>query len=360
MFSSVGGPLPKTFAVFCLTLLSFVPGTSGADGPQQPIAPPEAFTLMGDWEGQWQNPQRGHEVLRPELAAQLIYLDQGKCRIQFLPKLYSRARPYLEVNTQVQDSRIQWQGNGWRVDFQNGRCSGTGVLHGQQTQFELKHVVKLSPTLGQKPPADAVVLFDGSDFDQWSHSGGQAVTWRLLDGGVMETVTQYGEGGKTKGGELGGSIFSKQKFGDLRLHVEFRYAIEPGKTGQSRGNSGILLQGVGEVQILNSYGLPGYWDECGAIYKRQPPTVNAAGPPLQWQTYDIELRLPRDEPNANGKRRVACLSVRLNGHVIHNNVELPSAVRGGIVIGLQDHINPIQFRNIWVQHLAHSPRQSNT
>jgi hypothetical protein len=79
LFSSVGGPLPKTFAVFCLTLLSFVPGTSGANGPQQHFTPPEDFTLLGDWDGQWQNPQRGHEVLHPELAAQLIYLNQGQC-----------------------------------------------------------------------------------------------------------------------------------------------------------------------------------------------------------------------------------------------------------------------------------------
>ncbi len=109
---------------------------------------------------------------------------------------------------------------------------------------------------------------------------------------------------------------------------------------------------MGEVQILNSYGLPGYWDECGALYKRQPPKVTAAAPPLQWQTYDIELRLPQDEPHANGKRSAARISVRLNEQAIHNDVEIQSGVRGGVAIGLQDHINPIQFRNIWVQNLT--------
>ena len=122
--------------------------------------------------------------------------------------------------------------------------------------------------------------------------------------------------------------------------------------GQGRGNSGVLLQGVGEVQILNSYGLDGYWDECGSLYKRHPAKVNAAAPPLQWQTWDIDLRLPKYDPVSGEKQSESHVTVRLNGYIIHNDTELPSGARDAITIGLQDHINAIQFRNIWIDETA--------
>ena len=120
------------------------------------------------------------------------------------------------------------------------------------------------------------------------------------------------------------------------------------KSGQARGNSGILLRGLTEVQILNSDGLPGYWNECGALYKLAPPKVNAAAPPLQWQTYDIDLTLPKYEATTGKKMTNARISVRHNGHAIHTNTELPSDSKGPFAMALQDHGSAIQFRNIWI------------
>ncbi len=137
-------------------------------------------------------------------------------------------------------------------------------------------------------------------------------------------------------------------------------------TGQGRGNSGLFFQGSDvaiafEVQILNSYGLGGYWNECGSLYRMIAPKVNAARPPLQWQTYDVEYRAARYKDGKLVKR--PRITVWLNGVLIHNDQELfhatqhfeanrtnlPPQEPGPIM--LQDHSNRIQFRNIWVEEL---------
>ena len=111
---------------------------------------------------------------------------------------------------------------------------------------------------------------------------------------------------------LGGDLITRDKFGSLKCHMEFRYAVEPGKTGQSRGNSGLFFHGIGELQILNNYGTGGFWNECGAIYKKAPAKVNAAAPPLQWQTYDVEIILPEEVDD----KSMALVTAYLNGQPI--------------------------------------------
>jgi hypothetical protein len=297
---------------------------------------PADYPLMGDWQGKWIEPKKGHEQAHSSIAAQLLPVRGGKYRVVILPELYNRAEPYLTVEVPATNNRVKINQNSFEVVFEGTKVSGQAKLHGDLTRFELEKVPLQSPTLGMKPPKGATVLFDGSNFDAWQHAGGKTVTWELVDD-AMQVVTQHNKVNKNKG--LGGDLESKQKFDSMRFHMEFRYPLEANKAGQGRGNSGLFFLPIGEVQILNSYTTPNYWNECGSIYKGIPAKVDAAGPPLAWQTYDIEIDLSGNE--------TAVMTVRLNGRIIHNKMEM-NCNANEITIRLQDHTNPLQFRNIWL------------
>ncbi|MCB0283326.1 MAG: DUF1080 domain-containing protein [Calditrichae bacterium] len=152
-----------------------------------------------------------------------------------------------------------------------------------------------------------------------------------------------------------GSVMTKQKFTDFKLHLEFRSPFMPDETGQARGNSGVYLQGRYEVQVLDSYGLEGKDNECGGIYKVAVPKVNMCAPPAQWQTYDIDFKAARYDANGN-KLKSARATIRHNGVVIHDDLEIPVATDGGLdkemsipgPLLLQDHGDLVQYRNIWI------------
>jgi hypothetical protein len=195
----------------------------------------------------------------------------------------------------------------------------------------LERTTRESPTLGAKPPEGAVVLFDGSSADAFE--GGQATD----DGLLMNGAT------------------SKHNFQDCLVHVEFRTPYQPEDRGQGRGNSGCYLQGRYEVQILDSFGLEGQDNECGGIYRIAKPKINMCFPPLTWQTYDIEYTAAKFA--ADGKKTAAAkLTVKHNGILIHEGVALPHATTAAPVaegpepgpLYLQDHGNPVRYRNVWV------------
>ncbi|WP_460848196.1 galactose-binding domain-containing protein [Phytohabitans suffuscus] len=193
-----------------------------------------------------------------------------------------------------------------------------------------------------------VVLFDGSNMDNFVGSNGGAVTWPLGNGGVEV---------------LGGDIRSRQSFGDFRLHIEFWEPNLPSNiTGQARGNSGIYLQDRYELQVLDSWGDTTLAnDECGAIYGKLAPSVNAATPPETWQTYDVTFRAARF--NASGvKTENARVTVVWNGVTVHNNAQIDGPTGNGAPEGpsvgpirLQDHGDPganVFYRNIWVEPIT--------
>ena len=194
---------------------------------------------------------------------------------------------------------------------------------------QLKKVERTSPTLGAKPPEGAIVLFDGKN-------------------------TEAFEGGGVEDGLLVPQVTSKQKFGDCTLHLEFQLPFMPYASGQARGNSGCYLQGRYEVQILDSFGLEGKNNECGGIYSVKDPDVNMCLPPLAWQTYDIDYTAARYEGDKKVKN--ARMTVKHNGVVVHKDAEIPNGTTAHPVpegpnpgpIYLQDHGNPVRFRNIWV------------
>lgn len=191
----------------------------------------------------------------------------------------------------------------------------------------LTRVQRQSPTLGAAPPPGAVVLFRRGKNE---FHGSTDEHDRLMEGAT-----------------------TKDAFRDFSLHLEFRTPFEPGLTQQKRGNSGVYLQKRYELQVLDSFGLEGEHDECGGIYKQRRPDVNMAFPPLAWQTYDIDFRAARFE----GDTRVtpARMTVRHNGTLIHDDVELTGPTGLGAPetpapgpIFLQDHGNPVRYRNVWL------------
>jgi hypothetical protein len=204
--------------------------------------------------------------------------------------------------------------------------------------------VSASPSLGAPPPAGAVVLFGGKDMANWTRTDGQPTNWKVADGAM--TVGN-------------GDIMSREKFEDVHLHLEWMEPNMPQATGQGRGNSGVVLQGRYEIQVLDTYGIdvPGTGD-CGAVYGQYAALVNACRPPLEWQTYDVIFRAPRFD--AAGKMlEGARFTVLQNGIVIQNNVQVTGVNYGPLdpnlknpgPLALQDHGNPVRYRNIWLVQL---------
>lgn len=243
-------------------------------------------------------------------------------------------------------------GDGWRGDFGqyvSGTRTGETVtmkaesfyltvdgktlqlFRNAGTQFgTLRKRTRRSETLGAKPPEGAEVLFDGTSTAAWKNA--KLTKDRLLAASNCST---------------------KQVFGDHHLHIEFRVPFMPESTGQARGNSGVYVQSRYEIQVLDSFGLTPEDNGCGGIYKVSKPVVNMSFPPLVWQTYDIDFTAAKWDEDRKVKN--ARISVRHNGVVIHDDVELPRQTPGRWPEGpedaplfLQNHGNSVVYRNIWV------------
>ncbi len=201
--------------------------------------------------------------------------------------------------------------------------------------MQLKRVERVSPTMGAKPPADAIVLFDGSEQSLQEHW--QPGAQRTADGLLKMGVT------------------TKQSFQDYQLHVEFRLPFMPAARGQGRGNSGVYHQGRYETQVLDSFGLAGKNNELGGLYSKRDPDLNMCLPPLVWQTYDVDFTAARYDAEQK-KIANARITVKLNGVIVQNNVEVDGSTVAAPLgespepgpIHLQDHGNPVYYRNIWL------------
>jgi hypothetical protein len=194
------------------------------------------------------------------------------------------------------------------------------------------------------PPSDAVVLFDGKDLSRWRNGD----RWEVKDGYAVVRNAD---------------ITTKESFGDYQLHLEFATPEVVRGSGQGRGNSGVFLSNRYEVQVLDSFGNKTYFDGmCAALYKQQPPMVNASRGPGQWQTYDIVYEAPRFGDDKK-LLRPGYVTVVHNGVVVHNHYELqgntwfdkapayePHPVKQPI--RLQNHNDPVKYRNIWIRELA--------
>jgi hypothetical protein len=239
----------------------------------------------------------------------------------------------------------------WQGQVEGVELKGT-VAGREKGTFSLRKVpFTPSPTVGQKAPPGSTVLFDGNQLTAWESKQAPAdpIQWVVTEAKTLEVVSQR-DGKKSKQ-----DLKTKELYGDYRLHVEFKLAYKPEATGQGRSNSGVIHHGVYETQILDSFGLYGRDNECGGIYKTREPDSNAGYPAGLWQTYDFEVKAPRFDAQGN-KTSDARMTVRLNGIVVHQDVAVPKPTAGGKEsargpIVLQDHGNPVQFRNIWVVKL---------
>jgi len=199
------------------------------------------------------------------------------------------------------------------------------------------------------PPSDAVLLFNGKDLGNWQAVAGGPANWRVADGEMIIEPKS-------------GSIQTKEKFGDVQLHVEWMVPVlPPERKGQDRGNSGIFLQGLYEVQVLDTYDNPTYVNgEAGSIYKQYSPLANALKPAPQWQAYDIVYAAPRFYGDGS-LAEPARITVFLNGVLVQNHVALhgptdyrgftPYHAHGDAPLMLQAHNNEVHYRNLWLRRL---------
>jgi hypothetical protein len=265
------------------------------------------FLVQGEYEGKIAG--------KDKLAAHVVALGTGKFEVWFLtgglPGAGWDGKGRDRVSAKSEDGKTVLMGKMWSGTIADGKLTGKS----KDEEFTLEKVERKSPTLDARPPDGAVVLFDGTSADAWS------------DGKTVEEKYLYR------------GTSSKQAFATGKYHVEFRTPFQSKWRGQDRGNSGVFVQGY-EIQVLDSFGLKGEKDECGAFYGRAKPIVNMCLPPLSWQTYDIEIKA--------GEAGNTLATVLHNGVKVHDNFILRKGPPKPSRIMLQDHGNPVVFRNIWV------------
>jgi hypothetical protein len=293
----------------------------------------KAFTpdpAISDWQG------------TGAYVAQVTLDEHGDYQANLLSKFDAENNVVATLRGQNRGEGISLKGGGWSGKIADGHFTA----HKGDEQLDLKPIKRPSPTLGAEPPKGAVVLFDGKSLDAWAKKSGKdwltedgPGKWKLVEGGAVEVVP------------AADSLISHQKFGDCRVHVEFRTLGAP-------TNSGVYLETRYEVNINETYGaLEGTpnagLDNCTP--KTAKPKIRASRPPLEWQTLDIDFKAPRFDAAGN-KTAAALATVRLNGVELYHDQELnlPTGAAGRLgeaptgPVMLQEHGMPAQFRNIWV------------
>ena len=304
-------------------------------------------SVMGNWEGEVRSAHGAEKLLRAKIIA------EGGGRYRAVMRVGKRdKREIKRITGHRKKGQVFFAGALDLGSEFGGICQLRGKIIGRNLkgdcssatslyQFSMRRVQVNFPELGVKPAEKAVVLFDGSSLDSWVDLNNQPARWKLLKDKSMEVAK--------------GNIITQQVFGDALIHLEFRTPLMPEARGQARGNSGVYVHGRYEIQVLDSFGLKPMDNGCGAIYKIASPRINASLPPMDWQTYDIVFRAPRFD-STGIKLKNAEISVRHNGQLIHDRQELLGPSLGGISeeegkrggLLLQDHRDPVQYRNIWI------------
>ena len=331
----VGAIVVEVVVLACLvTAANITAAESKGKTFTNPKSAGQDYQLQGEYVGEFKSEDR-----EGKLGIQVIALGEGKFRaVAYIGGLpgdgWSAGREKYAGDGEMKDGQVDFKADGSDADdrtnafLKDGRIT---VMHGEEKVAELKKVNRKSPTLNAKPPKGAIDLFDGSNTDEWVD--GKLVNKKLL--GATGTST-------------------KRKFNDHTLHIEFRTPFMPEARGQGRGNSGVYIQGRYECQVLDSFGLEGEDNECGGIYSISKPAVNMCYPPLSWQTYDIDFTAAKYD--ADGKKnKNARVTIKHNGVPIYEDLEIKHGTPGYHPEGpgpdslfLQDHGNPVMFRNIWV------------
>ncbi len=319
---------------FCALFLLTAFGVCAADEPKEkPKAKPPAETFLDPEKAGPDYASQG-EYSNDWGGAQVIALGDGKFRLVIYQGGFPGAGWDQAIEKTMLDGKREGDkitfapnANGWKHSLANSVLTTTTT---GGDEYTMKKIQRASPTLGDHPPAGALVLYDGSNADAWNNA--HVDERKLLAAGAT----------------------TRQKFTNFALHAEFLLPFKPLGRGQDRGNSGVYLQDRYEIQVLDSFGLKGEADECGAIYSQVPPKVNMCFPPLTWQTYDINFEAAQF--GADGKKtKNAVTTIKHNGVVIHDHQEIKGPTGGGQPenasgggIQLQGHGNPVFYRNIWI------------
>lgn len=282
---------------------------------KKPAPKPSVFLTVEEAgpDYQIQGEYQGTSANNDKLGAQVVALGEGKFDVYLLsgglPGAGWDKKGRVKVPAKTDGGKTQLQGKDYSGTLADGKLSGQGP----QGSFSLARVDRKSPTAGLKAPAGAIILFDGSNVDHWGN--GKIVEKDLLFCGTN----------------------SKTPVGAGKFHIEFRTPFQPKAGGQGRGNSGVYVLGR-EIQVLDSFGLNGEKNECGAFYGSARPDVNMCLPPLVWQTYDVDIF------EKDGK---VLATVVHNGVTIHEDFELGTGKATPKSVNLQNHGNPVVYRNIW-------------
>ena len=318
--------------------LTVVPGRVWAQDP-----------FMGEYEGTYQADQSRST----KSTAKVIAEGPGYYRIVVKAQPLRPGEPtdQFEIYGVQQGTKVNLVGRA-NADLWHGTIAGDKLVAAPGYYgigLELRKTTRTSPTEGAQPPANALLLLPfvpGKAPDASAWKGGP---WKPQDDGSLQCDPSKS------------SITTQQSFGDMKLHVEFWLPLMADNFGQARANSGVFLNNLYEVQVLDSFGLVPSMGDCGAIYDQTRPRVNASLPPERWQTYDITFRAPRMNSDGSVKEK-ARVTVEFNGIKVQDNTPIdggtaghepgkPPANAATGPLQLQDHGNKIRYRNIWLVEL---------
>lgn len=332
----------RLFSTFILATVITLTGLTAqaADNPS-----PSGDPFIGAFEGVYTAAGRDDYVAK----GQIINVGRGlyKAKVGFGTNDGAQQYGYVEIHGSAQGSKLMLSGYSndvhWTGTIQDGKLRiGQQDAH-YSGAFRMDKVIHHSPTEGLTPPRGSDVILP---YAQGAKTNLDAMTndkWEILDDGVMRVK---GKSGDQK---------TKKSYGDVTIHLEFKLAHMPNEHGQARSNSGLYVQDRYETQILDSFGLMSGSGDCGGIYEQAIPLVNACYPPGQWQTYDVQFKAARFNKDGSVKS-YPTMTVELNGVTVQRN-HVFRKVTGGAVnddvpekgrIRLQDHGDPVEYRNFWV------------
>ena len=313
--------------MFCLPMFLLACSIAHAAPDLDIIDPEEAksdrdFAVQGEYAGQGTLPDGSNS----KAGAQVIGQGEGSFRVVLyrggLPgDGWQRGDDRFPLEGKWEGDRVQLAGEGIAGTIEGRKLTITGP--DEKPLVELEPTERKNPAVGEKPPAGAVVLFDGSSAEHFKD--GKLTEMKTLDAGTT----------------------AKSEFNIARLHLEFRLSWRPAARGQRRSNSGVYIGGIPEIQVLDSFGLEGRSNECGGFYGRREPDVNMCLPPLVWQTFDVEFSNPPRDADGKPQENVR-VTVRHNGTVIHEDYDTGRRESGPRRIHFQRHGNRVQYRNIWL------------
>jgi hypothetical protein len=328
--------IPSLLAL--LALITMVSARGAARGARGGSVEEANDVVMGDYIGAYQ------ATGTSPIEADAKVVPQGMNHYRVILTAHDDKTPHFSVsfNATAESNTMALAGQGdWKGNVEGGK---TLVAESPAGKFDLKFTLRHSPTEGQKPPADAIVLLPYTEgkapsLDEWT-----GAAWKAMDDGSMVVTS--------------GDTRTKRKLGDFQMHAEFRIPYEPSNRGQDRGNSGFYIHELYELQVLDSYGLPIGKSECGAVYTSVAPKENACFPPKSWQTYEITFHAARFDSDGK-KTNDATITVIQNGVKVQDQTAIPGptgAARGkpevaSATLRLQDHQHPVRYRNIWYTEL---------